>query len=193
MCIKKSNSVYSMSPQNMPIKKINPGDEIIFETSDCFSETVKTKDDVVSTLDWSKINPATGPVYINDAKKGDCIVVEIKKIELEKKGSFINAKNVGILPIEKEETFIFDVDNKLAKIDDLKFDLNPMIGVIGTSPENRDIPTGTPFDHGGNMDCKMIKEGSKLFLPVNVDGALLAMGDLHAAMGDGEIGGCGIE
>ena len=68
-----------------------------------------------------------------------------------------------------------------------------MIGVIGTAPAGEDIPNGVPDYHGGNMDCKEIREGATLLLPVNVPGALLAMGDLHAVMADGEIGVSGLE
>ena len=68
-----------------------------------------------------------------------------------------------------------------------------MIGVIGTAPAEGTISCGTPDAHGGNMDTKIITEGTTLLLPVNVPGALLAMGDLHAGMGDGEVGISGLE
>jgi len=68
-----------------------------------------------------------------------------------------------------------------------------MIGVIGVAPENGQINCGTPGSHGGNMDTKLISEGAKLYLPVFVEGALFGLGDLHALMGDGEIGVSGVE
>ena len=63
-----------------------------------------------------------------------------------------------------------------------------MIGVIGVAPEKDDINTGTPGTHGGNMDNTMITEGATLYFSVKVPGALFALGDVHAVMGDGEIG-----
>lgn len=78
-------------------------------------------------------------------------------------------------------------DNRLAILAD------PMIGVIGTAPIGAGITTDTPQSHGGNMDCHKIVKGSILYLPVNVPGALLSMGDLHALMGDGEVFICGLE
>ena len=69
----------------------------------------------------------------------------------------------------------------------------PMIGVIGTAPDGEDMPTAFVGNHGGNMDNAMIQKGVRMWFPVRVEGALLAMGDLHAAMGDGEVCGCGIE
>jgi amidase len=75
---------------------------------------------------------------------------------------------------------------------ELKIELNPMIGVIGVAPlEN--ISNGEPGPHGGNMDNKLISEGTVLYLPVFVEGALFGLGDLHAAMGDGEVNVTGIE
>mgnify|MGYP003377016366 CR=1 FL=1 len=68
-----------------------------------------------------------------------------------------------------------------------------MIGVIGVAPAGEKIPTGTPGHHGGNMDNNKITAGTVLYLPVFQPGALLAMGDLHACMGDGEICETGVE
>jgi len=71
--------------------------------------------------------------------------------------------------------------------------LRPMIGVLGVAPAGEAVPTAMPGAHGGNMDTVLIGEGATLFLPVSAPGALLAAGDLHAAMGDGEICGTGVE
>ena len=68
-----------------------------------------------------------------------------------------------------------------------------MIGCIGTAPEEGSVLTTRPGTHGGNMDNAKITAGSTLLLPVYHDGALLSLGDLHAAMGDGEVTGCGVE
>jgi amidase len=71
--------------------------------------------------------------------------------------------------------------------------VRPMIGVIGVAPSGAPVPTGTPGAHGGNMDCKRIVKGAVLYLPVFARGALFALGDLHAVMGDGEVAVCGLE
>lgn len=68
-----------------------------------------------------------------------------------------------------------------------------MIGVIGTAPDGEDIIDGYVGSHGGNMDNKRITKGARLYFPVRVPGALLQMGDVHAAMGDAELCGTGIE
>jgi acetamidase/formamidase len=88
-------------------------------------------------------------------------------------------------------------DNKITyktdhgKIIHLKAD--PFIGTIGVSPSHEAIQTLAPGPHGGNMDCPDVKPGNKLYLPVNVDGALFGLGDIHAVQGDGEICGTAIE
>ena len=70
-----------------------------------------------------------------------------------------------------------------------------MIGVIGvaTAEEDGSWTTDTPWKHGGNMDTKEIKAGSTLYFPVNQEGGLLALGDCHAIMGEGEICFTGLE
>ena len=69
----------------------------------------------------------------------------------------------------------------------------PLTGVIGVAPAGESVPCGTPGDHGGNMDTIGIREGAILRLPVFVKGAYLGLGDLHAAMGDGEVSVTGLE
>ena len=94
----------------------------------------------------------------------------------------------------KETTKVVPIKDGMAILSDkISAPIDPMIGVIGTAPKEGEIPTGSPGDHGGNMDCKKIKKGSIIYLPVNTKGALLSMGDLHAIMGDGEVLVCGVE
>ena len=76
---------------------------------------------------------------------------------------------------------------------DVRVPVRPMIGVLGVAPAGAAVPTGTPGPHGGNMDTALIGEGATVYLPIAAPGALLAAGDLHAVMGDGEICGTGVE
>ena len=84
-------------------------------------------------------------------------------------------------------------DGHIWYTDQIRIPVRPMIGVIGTAPAEEPVSTRTPMNHGGNMDCTRIAEGSILYLPVFVKGGLLALGDLHAIMGEGEVGNCGVE
>ena len=96
--------------------------------------------------------------------------------------------------VEGIETSILPIENGLLVLSKaLSIPVRPMIGVIGTAPAGDPVLNGTPGEHGGNMDCKLITAGSVVYLPVNVKGALLSLGDLHAIMGDGEVCICGAE
>jgi len=196
LTIKRETAVYAMAPENAPVARIQSGESLIFETSDCFGGQIVKETDRMGTLDWSRINPATGPVFVEGAEPGDTLKVEILKIDLAQQAAMVEAPGEGITgtAAEKESTKILKiVDNKVVFSNKLSLPICPMIGVIGTAPENEAIATGTPSFHGGNMDCKRIGAGATLYLPVNVSGGLLAMGDLHAVMGDGEVCVCGAE
>mgnify|MGYP003322907080 CR=1 FL=1 len=79
--ITRDTVVYAMSPENAPVARVKDGDTLIFETMDCFSGQIAKESDQLGTLDWGRINPATGPVYIEGAAPGDTLKVEILRIE----------------------------------------------------------------------------------------------------------------
>ncbi|HDR4601585.1 MULTISPECIES: acetamidase/formamidase family protein [Bacillus cereus group] len=194
--IHKEHIIYAMSSENKPCMEVEIGSRLIFETYDCFGNQIDSEDVAFQELDWNRINPATGPVYISDAEPGDILAVTIEKIQIAEQGVLTTGTNLGVMGEELHENTvkIVPIHNKHVLFsNELQIPINPMIGVIGTAPKEESISCGTPHDHGGNMDCKEIKEGTTLLLPVNVPGALLALGDLHAAMGDGEIGVSGVE
>jgi amidase len=198
MKIPASKHIYSMSAHNKAAASCQPGDTVIFETQDCFSDQIQSEEVLFESTDWETINPATGPLNIEGAEIGDTLKVEIKKIELNNQGVMVAAPEMSYLEefITESKIKILPIKNNKAIFNDkIKFDLKPMIGVIGTSPGKNEkaVSCGTPASHGGNMDTKVIMSGSTLYLPVRVPGAMLAMGDLHAAMGDGEVGVTGIE
>src|SRR5699024_4128914 len=97
--------------------------------------------------------------------------------------------------IEQRHVKLFDLDteNKPSEFIRMTQPLNPMIGVIGNAPAAWPVPNSTPGAHGGNMDCPKMTEGAVLYLPVFHDGALFGLGDVHAKMGDGEVGISGLE
>ena len=194
--IGREHIVYAMARDNAPAARIQNGETLVFETADCFGGQIVRESDRMGTLDWSRINPATGPVYVEGAQAGDTLKVEILRIDLAAQAATVEAPGEGItgLAAQDECTKILPVAEGQVRFNDqLMLPVQPMIGVIGTAPAGEAIATGTPDAHGGNMDCKRIGAGTTLYLPVNVPGALLAMGDLHAVMGDGEVCVCGAE
>lgn len=195
--IDRDKVIYAFNQNNKAVAKVKSGDSFLMKTYDCFSGQLKTKNDSISEMNWDHINPATGPVYIDGAEKGDILKVEIKDIELESPAVMIAAPEEGVLGhlVEKSITKILPIkDNQIIFSDKFKFDLKPMVGVIGVAPESgRNISTGTPGKHGGNMDCKLLGPGAVVYFKVETEGALLAAGDMHALMGDGEIVVCAAE
>lgn len=193
----KEQAIYSMSRDNPPVIEIESGSQILFETCDCFSNQISSEADVFQELDWQRINPATGPVFVKGAEPGDLLRIDINQISFTRDYAvMVTAPNLGVVGDELSipDVTIVPISNGKAKLPgNIEVSLRPMIGVIGVAPANGAITCGTPDSHGGNMDCKEIVEGSTLWLSVNVKGALFALGDLHAAMGDGEVSVCGLE
>lgn len=196
LTIHTDTKIHKMSENNPPVAKAKSGDTVCFETLDCFGGQLKSENDLLGGLDWNNVNPASGPLFIEGAMPGDVLKVEILKIELGDHGVMVDAPGEGVTgaAVSSESTKILPVeDGKVIFNEKLSFPICPMIGVIGTAAKGEGIDTGTPGSHGGNMDCTRIGEGATLYLPVNTEGALLAMGDLHARMGDGEVEVCGVE
>ena len=186
-------TIFTFDKQHPAKLTVNPGDKIAITTKDCFSNLVDEQN-TLATLDWNQINPATGPIYVKDAQKGDILKVTIHSIELADQGVCAVGPGFGLVPIEKMTQKIIPIREQQAIFsENIHLPLNPMIGVIGVAPEGEAISTGTPDAHGGNMDTTLIKEGAILYFPIFTEGALFALGDLHAVMGDGEIGGSGLE
>ena len=185
-----------MKWDNKPAGYCKSGDTIVFETRDCYDNTITSSERPLGDREGLS-NPVTGALYVEGAEVGDILKIEIEDIKLRSWGIMRSSTTAGVFheKYEKREAIIFQVkDNKIYFDDKLILDADPMIGVIGTAPvEKEGIPTTTPGKHGGNMDCKKIVKGSAIYLPVNVKGGLLSMGDIHALMGDGEVFICGLE
>jgi amidase len=194
--VTKENFFYAFSKENPTSVKVESGSSITIETYDCFKNQITSEDTVLEAMDWNQINPATGAVYVEGARPGDILKVKIDKIELEDRGVMMVEPGLGVMGhrIDESEIKIIPiVDGEAVFNEDIRLPLNPMVGVIGVAPEGKAVSNGTPGPHGGNMDTKLIAEGSTLYLPVFQEGALFGLGDLHAAMGDGEISVSGIE
>lgn len=196
LTIHTDTRIHVMSRDNAPAAYAKSGDTVCFETLDCFGGQIKEVHQKIGKLDFGNINPATGPLFIEGAMPGDVLKVEILNIELDDHGVMCDGPGNGITgqAVTEESTKILPVKDGIITFNEkLSFPVNPMIGVIGTAPAENGVDTGTPDSHGGNMDCTKIGIGATLYLPVNTEGALLAMGDLHARMGDGEVEVCGVE
>lgn len=188
--------IYAFSKSHEPILHVASGETVKIDTFDCFKNQIQSEDQEVSAIDWDQVNPATGPVFIEGAAPGDVLKVTIEELEIGDQGVMVTGPELGVMGhrMEAMESKIIPIQNGKALFNDrLHLPLNPMIGVIGVAPEGEPVSCGTPGAHGGNMDTKLITKGATLYFPVAVEGALFALGDFHAAMGDGEISVSGIE
>jgi amidase len=189
-------AVYKFTGKNKPAYRVKQGERVLVETGDCFSGSIRTPRTVFEDIDMSTVNPATGPIEVEGMLAGETLRVSIEHIKVGGRGIILCSPSLGILcsDVRRSRTKFVDVrGNKAIWSKDLTIDLKPHVGVIGVSPLDGEYPTFHPGDFGGNMDTVDVRAGSAVYLPTFVDGAMLAMGDLHAAMGDGEVCGTGIE
>ena len=182
--ISKEKVIFSFSSKHEPVERVKPSELVLLETEDALGGQIKDEKVSLETLDWSKVDGATGPIYVDGAEPNDTLVVEILDIKIADKGVIVVVPGYGALGDEKfkGKVKIVTLKDGFAIFDEkTRVRLNPMIGTIGVAPPpGEEIPTSTPGKHGGNMDVKDIVTGTKLYLPVFTEGALFAAGDLHA-------------
>ncbi len=191
----REHIIYSFSESVQPAITIDKNEELVIETHDCFTGQIKSERDLITEVDFSRVNPATGPVGVNDAFPGDILVLEIVNIEVDNRGFMVTIPGEGGFGdrISSSVTKLIEIKDEKFFYNNLAFPVSPMVGVIGVCPESGEVPCGEIGSHGGNLDAKVITKGSKVYFLVRRDGALFALGDLHAGMGDGEAVICGVE
>lgn len=187
--ISAEQAIYAFRPDLRPARTVTPPARLVFETADALGGQIQSPDDRLAGIDFDHVNPATGPVAIRGAAPGDALVVRIERIELPDHGVIVTGPGMGVLggEITSPQTRVLPIRDGFVRFGRFQLPLSPMIGVIGVATEQDVIPTGTAHRHGGNMDTKEIGEGAVLYLPVAQPGGLLALGDIHAVMGDGEV------
>ena len=195
---------YFVGPDVEPAMEVPDGATIVFETIDCFSGNVKDSGDIFSSYKESLEilpgwNPITGPVFVKGARPGDCLGIEILDIKLPATGATTYVPMLGMLSSDHQLSDDLKPDTRICKIEDghvflptgkgeIKIPVSPMIGTISVSPGREKIASFKfGEEHCGNVDCKEVTSGNRMILPVNTDGALFGMGDVHAVQGDGEI------
>jgi len=186
----KHKAVYSFSPKHKPAEHVTPEEKILLETEDAFGGQVRDEGMSIEHLDWSTVNGATGPIFIDGAEPGDTLIVNIEEIMVADRGVIAVIPGQGALrdkPFKAVVKVVSIRDGYVCFEEGIKVKAIPMIGTIGVAPLTGEIPTGSSGRHGGNMDVKEVSAGTRLYLPVFVEGALFAAGDLHAVQADGEV------
>lgn len=189
--------IYSFKPHTPFAFRVKTDELFCVEMNDCYNGIFQKETDLrTPETDTSKFDAAVGPIYIEDACMGDTLCVEILDIQLSAHGVMVVTKGLGVLgdKVDVPSTKIIPIKEDMAVFSEtIKVPVNPMIGVMGVLPQKGEYRCTVPGDFGGNMDTKELTIGTKVYLPVFQDGAGLAVSDLHACMGDGELSGTGLE
>jgi acetamidase/formamidase len=185
-----------------PVATAAPGDVLEFECLDpsCGQITPDWKADDLARLDFGRINPTLGPIYVDGAEPGDALRITFLGFQNSGWGWTANIPGFGLLADQFKEAalHIWKYDASLsqpAMFGGLAaVPLKPFCGTIGVAPAESGLHSVVPPRRvGGNMDIRDLSIGTELFLPVEVTGALFSIGDPHAAQGDGEVCGTAIE
>lgn len=193
--VPRSKRIHAMSSDAVPVCKVTPGRRVTFLTEDCYCGLVRSRRDRFGRSRQRFANPATGPVFIRDARPGDVLAVSIVSIEPVGTATMLTGPAKGPLgcKLASDDVGKFPLERGFIRVGGRRIRLEPMVGVIGVAPRGKPLANTWPGEHGGNLDCNVIRAGSVVYLPVNVDGALFALGDVHAVQAAGEVAICAAE
>jgi len=193
--ISRADPKYALDSGHDPVARVGLGESFAVETHDCRTGTITRTDQVRDLLDTRCVNPATGPIEIEGVRAGDTICVEIEQLRVDSKlGLMVTRPGVTGLDITNEpELRIVSCDDAYADVGAFRVPVKPMIGLVGVAPAGEPVSTFRGAEHGGNMDVLLIGAGTRVFLPTFADGGIVYFGDVHAAMGDGEVFLSGVE
>lgn len=185
-----------------PVLRIAPGESIEFDVHEASGGQLSPASSAadIGRLDFGKINPVAGPVLIDGAEPGDVLKVTLLSFTASGWGWTANIPGFGLLAEEFRQAalHIWHYDGRTLAPAFFgrwgRVPLKPFTGTIGLAPAEPGLHSIVPPRRvGGNMDVRDLAEGTQLYLPVEVAGALFSVGDTHAAQGDGEVCGTAIE
>jgi len=185
-----------------PVLHIEPGTSVEFDVYEASGGQLSPASVVqdVQTLDFDRINPVTGPVFIEGAEPGDILKVTLQSFKPSGWGWTANIPGFGLLADEFKDPALhiwsYDTTTMAPSMFGKwgRVPLKPFTGTIGVAPAAMGVQSIVPPRRvGGNMDVRDLSAGTELYLPVEVAGALFSVGDTHAAQGDGEVCGTAIE
>lgn len=197
--IPQSTVQWSWNRDHSPVIQARPGDTVELEVANASGGQLTRESSAqhVAQLDFSRVNPVTGPVLVQGAEPGDALIIEILSIDLDTWGWTAIIPGFGLLADQFPDPHlrISKVTHLYAEmLPGIRVPVCPFIGTIGLAQAAPgDHPLVPPTVQGGNMDMRQVTAGSRLWLPVAVEGALFSVGDTHAAQGDGEVAGTAIE
>ncbi|MGH8918385.1 MAG: acetamidase/formamidase family protein [Actinomycetes bacterium] len=197
-----------------PVATVKPGTLLKLWTEDAFAGKLRSTTDLPSTaLQMPDVNPQTGPFHVVGAEPGDILAVHFVDIEPARDwaasstiplfGGLTGTDRTPTLqPPLPERTWIYQLDRARGTVAfeasdgefHLELPIDPMHGTVGVAPANLEVRSAlVPDAFGGNMDTPEMRAGVTCYLGVNVEGALLSLGDGHARQGEGETCGVAVE
>ncbi len=199
--LKRDQTHNKFSRKIAPVLRVPSGAIIEAETQEASDKqlTPGSRVEDLTKMDFEPIHPLTGPVYVEGAQPGDVLAVTLHKIEIGDWGWVGIFPGFGLLVDEFKEpylrTFKLGKDTKAIRFSDkITIPLKPFPGVMGVAPDTDEmLTTIPPRVNGGNMDDPHLTEGTTVYFPVFVEGALFSIGDCHSVQGAGEVCGTAVE
>ncbi len=184
-----------------PVLELEPGADVTLEALDASGGQLDASSQAsdVAGLDFARVNPVTGPVFVKGAQPGDVLEVQILDLRPADWGWTAIIPGFGLLADDFPDPWlrISAIDARQRRVDfgdGVTLPFEPFPGTIGVAPpEPGRHSVVPPRRWGGNMDIKHLRAGTTLLLPIGVQGALFSVGDTHAAMGDAEVCGTAVE
>jgi len=184
-----------------PAIEVEPGASVEFDTIDASGGQLTAASTAadLAEVDFARVNPVSGPVFVRGALPGDVLEVEVLELSMTGWGWTAIMPNFGLLADQYPDPWLkhwtLKPNDTIARFGDgIEVPVAPFPGTIGVAPpmpgHHSTLP---PRPWGGNLDTRHLTVGTRLYLPVGVDGALFSVGDTHAAQGDGEVCGTAIE
>ena len=181
-----------------PVLTVGSGDEVTFDALDASNGQITASSTTgdLATLAFDQVDQVAGPIFVDGARPGDTLQVELLSFEPADWGWTANIPGFGLLADDFPDAYL-RITRLAAGIGELlpgvRIPLAPFCGELGVAPSGEPRSTIPPDVTGGNMDTRHLTAGATLWLPVQVPGALFSLGDGHAAQGDGEVCGTAIE
>jgi acetamidase/formamidase len=178
---------------NEPVLTVESGDTVVVHTRDVSDNQITPESTTadLDRLDWDRVYPLAGPIAVAGAEPGDTLAVEVLDLHTEGWGWTAILPGLGLLAEDFADAYlrVFDISaGDFARLESAAIPLDPFLGTMGVCPAGaKEQPVMPPGVFGGNMDTRQLNQGTTLFLPVQVPGALFSTGDAHGVQGDGEV------
>lgn len=198
--VPKGEVKFTLSAAHEPILRVRPGARLRIESELNVGDILHDPSEVFrpEMVHFPYLNGATGPIVVEGATSGHVLVCDIEAVEVTPPGFTALMPRAGPF-VDWIRHRGFGVHGRVVDIRDghviwdehRRIPVSPMVGLIGTAPLLDSISTIDCGRHGGNLDVQEISPGTRLVLPIAVDGAFFFLGDCHAVQGDGELCGLG--